>query len=212
LKPRIILKTAKKLGLDGIAVTDHNSIKGALKTKELNKDKNFKVIIGSEIKTDKGEILAYYLNNDIKSRNIFEVIDEIKSQDGISAVAHPFRIVPWARFKQPLKDLKGKIDAIEIFNSRTLPGENKKSTAAAKKLGITGIGSSDAHFAFDIGNGYTIFEENLRKAINENKTKVDGTIKFALLSGILGSLHKRIISKFSSVRTNKVQIMSKKDY
>src|SRR3990167_1868027 len=49
LRPEILLKTAKERGLNGIAVTDHNTIEGALRIKNLNKDKNFEVIIGEEI-------------------------------------------------------------------------------------------------------------------------------------------------------------------
>ena len=66
LKPEILLKIAKKRGLNGIAITDHNVVEGALKVKKLNKDKDFEVIVGEEISTDAGEVLAYYLNKEIK--------------------------------------------------------------------------------------------------------------------------------------------------
>ena len=59
-----IIKKAKKTSLDGIAITDHNIIKGALEAKKLNKNKDFEVIVSSEIKTDNGEILAYYINEE----------------------------------------------------------------------------------------------------------------------------------------------------
>ena len=66
LKPEILLKIAKKRGLNGLAVTDHHKIKGALKVSKLNRDKNFEVIIGEEVTTDFGEVLAYYINKEIK--------------------------------------------------------------------------------------------------------------------------------------------------
>jgi len=57
LKPETILKVAKKRGLGGIAVTDHNTIKGGLFTQKINDDKNFVVIVGSDIKTEYGDII-----------------------------------------------------------------------------------------------------------------------------------------------------------
>ena len=67
LDPNLILKIAKKLKLDGIAITDHNNMKGAIKTYKLNRNKDFEVIKATELKTNKSEIIALYLNKEIKS-------------------------------------------------------------------------------------------------------------------------------------------------
>ena len=58
MKLEVLLKTAKKRGLNGIAVTAHNTIEGALKAKKLNKDRNFEVIVGEEVSTAQGDVLA----------------------------------------------------------------------------------------------------------------------------------------------------------
>ena len=119
LSPKAVLKTAKKQGLDGIAVTDHNSIKGGLEVARLNKDKNFKVIVGSEIKTNKGEVLGYYLNKDIKSRDFFDVIDSIHRQGGLAVIAHPFASgITRKGFHLNFKEIKKIIDGVEGFNGR----------------------------------------------------------------------------------------------
>ena len=198
LKPEILLKFAKKKGLNGIAVTDHNSIKGALKVKKLNKDKNFEVIVGDEVKTNYGDVLAYYLQKEIKSRDLFSVIDEIKAQTGLIAIAHPFRISinPKLKFRYPLEKIKDKIDALECFNARTLPGNNEKAQKMAKKLNIAGIAGSDTHFKFEIGTAYTIFNGNLRKAIKQNKTSYKGTILYGPFGGLLSFLRNRIFNRF----------------
>ncbi len=201
LKPEILLKLAKRKGMNGIAVTDHNSIKGALKVKKLNKDKDFEVIIGDEVRTNYGDVLTYYLQEEIKSRDLFSVIDEVKAQGGLIAVAHPFRISinPTLRFRYPIEKIKNKIDAVECFNARMLfPCDNKKAQKLAKKLDIAGIGGSDAHFKFDVGRAYTIFDGNLRRAIKQNKTSYEGTIFYGPLSGTLSFLRNRIFSKFKS--------------
>ena len=62
LKPKTILKIAKKVGLDGIAVADHNTIKGGQEVSKANKDKNFEVIPGIEVSTDRGHVLGLYVN------------------------------------------------------------------------------------------------------------------------------------------------------
>lgn len=195
LEPKILLKLAKKLNFDGVAVTDHNTIKGSLAVSKLNKDKDFEVIHGSEINTLQGSILAYYINAEIKSRNLMEVLDEIKKQDGLAAIAHPFRfsLHHEHRFRYSIEKIKNKIDAIEAFNSRNLPGNNRKAIKLADKLNITKIAGSDTHFAFEFGKAYTLFEDNLRKAIKKNKTKIKGTIIFGPIGGFISYLRSHLL-------------------
>ena len=71
LKPEILIKAAKKKGMDGIAVTDHNTMKGALEARKLNKDKDFEVILGEEIGTNFGDVIGLYLKKEIKSKEFF---------------------------------------------------------------------------------------------------------------------------------------------
>ena len=193
LKPEILLKNIKKKGMDGIAVTDHHTIKGALKVKKLNKDKDFEVIIGEEVSTNYGDVLTYYLQKEIKSREFFSVVDEVRSQNGIIIIPHPFRkcLYKSHKFKYPIEKIKNKMDAIECFNARMLPGNNEKAQALAKNLNIAGTGGSDAHFRFEIGRAYTIFDGDLRKAIKQNKTSYEGTILYGPFGGLLSFLRNR---------------------
>ena len=89
----MILKRAKKMELDGIAIVDHNEIKGAFEVKWLNKDPDFKVIIGEAIKTPQGDLLAYNLNGKIEPCDIHSAIDKIKEQGGMAefVVLKPFQ-------------------------------------------------------------------------------------------------------------------------
>jgi predicted metal-dependent phosphoesterase TrpH len=204
LKPEILLKVAKKRGMNGIAVTDHDAIKGALKVKKLNKDKDFEVIIGEEVKTNYGDVLIYYLHEEIKSREFFSVVDEVKAQNGLIAIPHPFRtsINPTLKFRYPIEKIKNKIGAIECFNARMIfSGDNKKAQKLAKKLNIAGIGGSDTHFKFDVGRAYTIFDGNLRKALKQNKTSYEGTTLYGALSGLLGFLKKRFFNATKNPNT-----------
>lgn len=194
LSPEVLIRIAKKRWLDGIAVTDHHTIEGALRVKKLNKDKQFEVIVGEEITTQYGDVLAYYLQKPIKSTDFFEVAEEVKKQNGLLAIPHPFRasISPYHKSKMPFEEIKNKIDAIECFNARNLPGDNKRADEIADRLNIAKTGGSDAHFKFEIATAYTIFNGNLRKALKDKATKASGTIKYGSFGGLLSFLKKRI--------------------
>ncbi len=192
-KLKTILKFAKKKKLDGIAITDHNLIKGAVKLKKLNKDKDFDVIVGEEIMTDNGEILAYYLDKRIKPGKYEEVMDKIKEQDALAAVAHPFTFVRAITFKN---NLSRRLDAVEVFNGRELfPKASRKALELAKKLNVAKIAGSDAHFFWEIGKGKTLFDDDLRKAILNKKTIAKGTYIPEILGLGLSVILKDIIRR-----------------
>jgi len=195
LKPETILRLAKKYNLNGIAITDHHEIKGALEVKKLNKSKNFEVIVGEEVSTNYGDVLLYYLNKIIDDVDFYEVIDEARKQGALASLAHPFRttLIHNHKFQLPVEKVKNDIDAIECFNSRTLPGDNLKADNAADKLNIAKTAGSDSHFFFEIGTAYSIFDDSLRKAIKQKKIKVGGTIMFGALGGALSYLRKKIL-------------------
>lgn len=143
--PSSVLKYAKIRGLNTIAITDHNSIRGGIEAHKINNDPNFNVIIGSEINTEVGDIIGIYLNEDIKSRESTEVIDEIKTQGGMVILPHPFR-------GHKLNDeLIIQCDTIEVFNSRSTVNENELSLELAKKFKKPFVAGSDAHFSSEIG-------------------------------------------------------------
>ena len=196
LKPKTILEIAKKKNLDGIAITDHHDIKGALEVKKLNKDKGFEVIVGEEISTNKGDVLLYYLKEKVFETDFYKVVDQAKKQNALIIIPHPFRttLVHDHKFKLPLKDVKKEVDAIECFNARMMfPWDNKKANEAATKLNMAKTAGSDAHFSFEICTGYTFFNGDLRKAIKDKKTTPAGAIRFGALGGALSYLRKEIL-------------------
>ena len=188
LKPAIILKQAKKLGLKGIGVVDHNTCKGGLEVKRLNKDRNFEVIPGQEISTDKGHVLAYYTTENIRKRELYSVLDAIHDMNGLAVVAHPFRLVPYLGFKHPLWKLYRSIDGIEVLNGRNmLHMVNKKTFHTAQELGMGLVGGSDAHFPFEIGNCMTVFKKDFRDSLKKHLTRVDYRQGYTL-KGLAGSV------------------------
>ena len=155
LEPKTILKIAKKREMDGVAVTDHNTIKGGLETLKLNKDKDFQVIVGAEIRTEYGDIVGLFLDDDIANRRFEDTIEEIKKQGGLSVLAHPFRR------HQPSEKMLNQVDLVEAFNARSQEYCNAGALALSKKHNLSIVGGSDAHLSFEIGRGKTIVYNDL---------------------------------------------------
>lgn len=177
--PRSVARIAKRRGLNGVAVTDHNTIRGGLEVAKCA-EPGFHVIVGSEIRTEMGDIMGLFLNEEIKSTDPFEVIDEIKCQGGVTVLPHPFRSSLVFRKPSPATPLEiaEKVDAIEVFNARTLAASNEKALILARKLNKPMVAGSDAHFYPEMGNGKTLFpapngEEELKQAILTGKTAVE---------------------------------------
>jgi len=179
LDPQKIIKVAIKKGLAGIAVTDHNTIKGGLEAKKYETN-DFKVIIGSERMTNKGEVIGLFLSEEIKSKDFYDVIDEIKAQNGIVVIPHPFDEWRYAAFPDE-KDVK-YIDNVEVFNSRCIKERyNRNASEFAKKYKLGVTGGSDAHFANEIGHAGIIVEtEDIYEAILKNNLTVFGKTSTSL--------------------------------
>ena len=174
LEPEKIVKIAMKKGLDGIAVTDHNTIKGGLKAKKYETE-DFKIIIGSEIMTERGEIIGLFLSEEVKSKDAQGIISEIKEQGGIVVIPHPFDGLRHSAFHPTKEDVKF-IDGVEGFNSRCVFQKyNTKAVEFAIKHDLAITGGSDAHFQNEIGNGGIVTEaEDIRETIINNNAKLFG--------------------------------------
>lgn len=153
-----VIKAVNKKRLNGIAVTDHNEIKGALELKELA---SFEVIVGEEIKTAEGEIIGYFLCRKIPpDLSLDQTIEEIRMQGGLVCVPHPSDRFRRSRLKySSLKRILHKIDMIETFNARNLiSNDNEKATKLAIDSNLFKTAGSDAHLASEIGNAYIEIE------------------------------------------------------
>jgi predicted metal-dependent phosphoesterase TrpH len=177
--PRDIVKKARAIGLDAIAVADHNTIKGSMATIEEAKDfKNFIVVPAMEISSINGHIVALGITEDVKKGlSPEETIEKIRDLGGIAVAAHPF-----VRYREGLCDKVREldIDAIETMNSRYVFGySNWRAKNLAIKRNLPEIGSSDAHFLEAIGSCVTELDadfsyENIIDVILSGKTNVYG--------------------------------------
>ncbi|GAB4428782.1 MAG: PHP domain-containing protein [Anaerolineae bacterium] len=153
LRPAEIINIAKLKGLDRICITDHNSIEGALRAKALDPDF---VIVGEEILTTHGELLAFFVTEWVPPRlSPQETLDRLQAQGAVISVSHPFDQHRSDWKEAMLESMVPRLDAIEAFNARTLqPACNEKARAFAAAHGLPITAGSDAHTGREIGAAY----------------------------------------------------------
>jgi predicted metal-dependent phosphoesterase TrpH len=150
-----IMKLCQQRGIDRIAITDHNTAEGALAMQKLAPDL---VIVGEEIMTPQGEILAYFVRESVPAwLSPEETIRRLRDQGAVISVSHPFdRLRQGAWQEADLLRIIDKVDAIEIFNARCLfPSDNDRALDFARQHNLLGTTGSDAHSAPEYGRALT---------------------------------------------------------
>ena len=154
-----IVERCLELGINCIAVADHNTIAGASKLSEFAP---FTVIVAEEILTSAGEIMGLFLSEAVhQGLSPQETITQIRSQDALVAIPHPFgRSLPWNTNPLTSAEVISQVDIIETFNSRT-PFSNNITRACelAREHGKLSSAGSDAHTLSEIGRAYVEMPE-----------------------------------------------------
>lgn len=172
-----VVAYCKKRGLDGVAVTDHDTIEGALK---LAKTREIIVIPGIEVETLHGHLLALNVTTRIPSNlSSSETIERVHEAGGIAVAAHPtsFYKLGW----KPKILGASNLDAIEVINSSTFPFffSTYLSRKLAVRFNLPQTAGSDSHIPETIGVAYTLIEaeteiEEIVKAIKKGATVPQG--------------------------------------
>lgn len=145
------LSRCKALGIDKIAITDHNEIHAAQSAKAMAPEM---VIVGEEIQTTKGEIIAYFVKEWVPpGLDPIETIERLREQGAVISIPHPFdpfRGKDWD--PGDLEALVPYLDAVETFNARCF-GKQANLAAAdfAKRHGLLETVGSDAHTLNELG-------------------------------------------------------------
>ncbi len=150
-----IAALCQRRGVDRIAITDHNTADGALAFQKIAPEL---VIVGEEIMTDEGEILAYFVRETIPAGlTPMETIRRLRDQGAVISVSHPFdRLRKGAWGREALERIADHVDAIEIFNARCIYREdNEQALMFAQQRGLIGTAGSDAHSAPEYGQAVT---------------------------------------------------------
>jgi len=147
-----VVTYSKKRGLDGVAITDHDTLAGALKLR----NSNLIVIPGIEITTLRGHLLALNVTTPIPAKlDVNETIKRIHEAGGIAVAAHPTLF-----YKSAPSQRTAFYDAIEVINSAAVPFQlfTYLSQKLATRLNLPQTAGSDSHYGPEIGAAYTVIE------------------------------------------------------
>ena len=197
LRPADLVAAARRKGIDRVVVTDHNLIAGALEAQRIAPDL---VIVGEEIMTTRGEILAAYVTEEIPAGlSPLETIRRLRGQGAFISVSHPFdRLRKGCWELSDLQEILPLVDAVEVFNSRCmLKRFNAEAGEFARRNGIPGTVGSDAHAAFELGRSLLLVEpfegpDELRAAIRRGVPQVRWSPPWFHLVSRYASMWKRV--------------------
>lgn len=181
--PLEVVSAAIMAQLHVIAITDHNTITGAIAARRIAQSYDIEVIVGEEVSTADGHVLALFIEREIAPGHpLAATIAEIHAQGGLCILAHPFAWITssvgsWA---QALRSGHWKIDGVETFNaSLPLPSMNQRAAALTAETKQAALGGSDSHHASTVGCGVTRFPgqsaADLYAAIRAGSTQAAGT-------------------------------------
>ena len=165
----MLVEQATAVGLDVLAVTDHDEIDASLEAVELAEEVGLIGIPGIEVTSAVGHVLGLGVNERIEAGLPFgETLDRIHDADGVAIVPHPFQKSRHGVAAHVTGDELAAADAIEVFNSRLLTGRgNRKAESFAVNRGLPMVAGSDAHVAEMVGQAVTHLgaEERSREAV-----------------------------------------------
>ncbi len=178
----LLIEEARKIGLDGICLTDHNFVWEPAAVEELRRRHAFMILAGNEITTDQGDMLVFGLSRDIKGIiRLEDLRGEVDRAGGFLIVAHPFRgfltfgigELGLSVEKAMQRPLFKYVDAVEILNGKVTENENRFAAEVASGLGLPATGGSDAHEVSETGRYATRFSDvikNERDLVNALKS------------------------------------------
>lgn len=149
-----LLRAMDRRGLGKMAITDHNVIAGALEFYARAPDR---FLVGEEIKTTQGELIALFIEERIlPGLSPEETIARVHAQGGLIGAPHPLaRLRGEALGRGKLEAIHEQLDFLEVFNARiSFARENRLARELAVRWGLPGSAGSDAHAPSEVGRAY----------------------------------------------------------
>jgi predicted metal-dependent phosphoesterase TrpH len=147
--PEDLLAAASQVGLDAVVVTDHDSVSGAHAAAALASDRNIVVIIGCEVSTADGHLLAIGVDDrPDPHRSLAATARWIRDRGGVAVVPHPFQRLRHGASRDGI----AAVDGIEVYNAHTVSNvRNAQARRFAARRGYAHFGGSDAHRPRTVG-------------------------------------------------------------
>ena len=173
-----ILKAALEGGLDGIAITDHDTLEGSFEAERTVGREGLELLVipGVEVSTSDGHLIALGVRElPPPGRSPEETIEFVRARGGITVVSHPFHLFRHSMYRIP------DCDAVEVYNSKYIFGiANFWAKKMAERRGLPMVAGSDAHMAGTVGLGVTVVEveegcdqDGILGSIREGKVKIE---------------------------------------
>lgn len=169
-----VIYHARKRGLDGVAVTDHDTMLGALR---LSKERKLIIIPGCEVSSLHGHVLALNVRETVEPKlTLPETVEKIHQSGGIAVIAHPASVLKTG-LGYTIISSASNLDAVEVINSAAFPFSLSTylSRRLARCLELPQTAGSDAHQPQEIGNAHTVVNadsnrDDIIEAIRKGKT------------------------------------------
>jgi predicted metal-dependent phosphoesterase TrpH len=151
-----LITRCAECGLDRIALTDHNTIEGALALARIAPGL---AIVGEEAKTLEGEVIGLFINSRLPPyESPEEVMDLIHGMGGLTYIPHPLDRQRAHFREERLVELENRIDIIETYNPWCEAAANQAAARLAEELGKVSATGSDSHAAHELGRSWMEME------------------------------------------------------
>jgi predicted metal-dependent phosphoesterase TrpH len=185
VSPADLVARARQLGLDGIAITDHNSIGGVREAEAAAKD--LVVLPAIEISTRSGHVLAYGVRELVpRDLSVAETVERIEALGGVAVAAHPYRF--WSGLGEGALS-EASFAAYETRNARTLRRGNDRARSRARERSVGQTGGSDSHFLDEVAAAVTVVDagvvgaDDVLQILASGKTSAEGRNRGAMATG-----------------------------
>ena len=178
----LLLEQAEAVGLDALAITDHDEIDASLDAAAMAEEYGLVGIPGMEVSSAAGHVLALGVEELVPAGLSYdETLDRIDEYGGIAVVPHPFQSSRHGVAAHISRDQLAAADAIEVYNSRLFTGRaNRQAERFAEDRSLPMTAGSDAHIAEMVGQAVTEVDayrrsaEAILDAVAEGRTSVVG--------------------------------------
>jgi len=166
-----LIRTAQKIGLDALAITDHDTIEGAREFQQRAQANGLplQIVVGEEkTLSDGSHLIGLFLRSHIESGDFSAALDEIEDQGGLCLVPHPFRKSDGLLREGlgRLKAFEGRTAGFELFSAKCSYAENRRARDLLSSS-LSPFGGSDAHYECDLGESLNVitWEGDLRTSL-----------------------------------------------
>jgi len=177
VSPRELVALARRIGIHGLAITDHNAVAGVKEAEEAA-GKEILILPGIEISTADGHVLGYGVREVVpRDLGVAETVERITALGGVAVAAHPYRF--WSGLGEDALG-RARFPAFETCNGRTRGRGNAMARNRAQESGVGQTGGSDSHFLDEVARAVTAVNsgvtsaEDILQLVGQGKTTAQG--------------------------------------